>query len=145
MSFQISVADNVKKFIEAHAEAVYPKECCGFFYGKDGDIRTITSAKRVVNSKQGDQRRRFEISAEDYRNAENFADKQDLDLLGVYHSHPEHPAKPSEHDLNQAMPFFSYIIVSVKQKKSVDFTSWRLNGEQNFEQEKILQSKHIKQ
>ncbi len=66
------------------------------------------------NHKEGDQRRRFEISDLDYMKAERHAAKEGLTLLGVYHSHPLHPAIPSEHDHTVAMPFFSYLIVSVQ-------------------------------
>ena len=81
------------------------------------------------------------ISPLDYMKAEEYADNNNLILLGVYHSHPEHPAIPSEHDLKVAMPYFSYVIVSVKKKKAVDFRSWRLsNG--RFEEEKHRCANH---
>src|ERR1700712_3452716 len=94
----------------------FPDEVCGFLYGKENEdgTRTVREAKEVINSKAGDKRRRFEISPRDYMQAERYAADQDLDLLGVYHSHPNHPAIPSEHDRIAAQPFFSYVIVSVR-------------------------------
>jgi proteasome lid subunit RPN8/RPN11 len=91
----------------------------------------------VNNSKEGDKRRRFEISLKDYLNAERFADEQQLQLLGVYHSHPNHPAIPSEHDRVAAQPYFSYIIISVKENEIADIRSWQLNDNFQFEEEKI--------
>lgn len=124
--------------MQEHAVAVYPDECCGFLYGEDHEVRLIQEAIPVTNSQDGDQRRRFEISPVDYLRAERYALENNTGLLGVYHSHPDHPARPSEHDLKQAMPFFSYIIVSVQQGQVADLTSWQLNEAGQFEEEKIL-------
>jgi len=123
--------------IADHAEDTYPDECCGFFFGKGGENRHIYRSYRVDNSKEGDQRRRFQISPKDYKEAEQFALDNDLDLLGVYHSHPDHPAEPSEHDRSVAMPWFSYIIVSVRDEEAVDVRSWRLDEERQFKEEKL--------
>jgi len=116
----------------------FPDECCGFFFGKEtGEGRIILKSLVVNNSKEGDKRRRFEISPKDYLNAERFADENELQLLGVYHSHPNHPAIPSEHDRVAAQPYFSYIIISVKENEIADIRSWQLNEDFQFEEEKI--------
>ena len=116
----------------------FPDECCGFFFGKEtGEARIILKSLVVNNSKEGDKRRRFEISPKDYLNAERFADENELQLLGVYHSHPNHPAIPSEHDRVAAQPYFSYIIISVKENEIADIRSWQLNEDFQFEEEKI--------
>lgn len=127
--------------IHQHAEDDYPNECCGFFYGQEREdkIRRIQVVQKVENAKKGDQSRRFQIDPNDYRKAEKYAIDHDLDLLGVYHSHPDHPAEPSEHDRKVAMPWFSYVIVSVKNGKAADTRSWRLNDERQFDEEKILE------
>lgn len=135
---KLKISSDALADMQKHAEATYPDECCGFFYGKNDEIREILEAKEVINSKEGDKKRRFEIHPKDYMKAERFALENDTTLLGVYHSHPEHPAIPSEHDLRQAQPFFSYIIISVKSEKAVDTRSWQLNNEGQFEEEKIL-------
>jgi proteasome lid subunit RPN8/RPN11 len=130
------ITSKAEETIHRHASDEFPNECVGFLYGKEGNHRLISLAKPITNSKDGDQRRRFEISPEDYMKAERFALSEDLDLLGVYHSHPLHPAIPSEHDRKQAVPFFSYVIASVDQeRKVVDTTSWRLNDESQFDKE----------
>src|SRR6266498_4409113 len=116
----------------------FPDECCGFFFGKEvADERAVTNILVVNNSKEGDKRRRFEISPKDYLNAERFADENDLHLLGVYHSHPNHPAIPSEHDRVAAQPYFSYIIIAVKENEIADIRSWQLNDDFQFEEETI--------
>ena len=120
-----------------HAEADYPNECCGFFYGLEGDIRQVRVIREVENAKEGDQRRRFQIDPNDYQKAEKFAIERDLDLLGVYHSHPDHPAEPSEHDRKVAMPWFSYIIISVRDGNAEETRSWQLNKERQFEEETV--------
>jgi proteasome lid subunit RPN8/RPN11 len=122
----------------SHARETYPEECCGFFYGIQGENRMVSLAVPVDNQKQENRRRRFEISPLDYMKAEQFADENHLTLLGVYHSHPDHSAIPSQHDLLQAVPFFSYIIVSVKQGEVAEVKSWQLNDAGTFEEETVL-------
>jgi proteasome lid subunit RPN8/RPN11 len=121
------------------AAATFPDECCGFLFGKEEkDNRTVVKIQVVNNAKEGDKRRRFVISAKDYLKAEQFAELNNLQLLGVYHSHPNHPAIPSEHDRIAAQPFFSYIIVSVINHEFDHIRSWQLNEENQFEEEKIF-------
>lgn len=126
--------------IHQHALMDYPNECCGFVYGTEGEYRSITLAKKVANVKQGDQTRRFEISPLDYLAAENYALENNLLLLGIYHSHPNHPARPSEHDRVQAVDYFSYIITSVSAKEINKTTSWRLNSNKQFDEEQLAMS-----
>lgn len=112
------------------ALADFPNETCGFFYGHEiFDRRVVTLARPVNNVKEGDKSRRFEISPQDYMQAERFALQHNLKLLGIYHSHPNHPSIPSEHDLRQAQLFFSYVIVSVSQDKVNSIQSWILDEE----------------
>src|SRR5215467_8758873 len=124
----------------------FPNECCGFFFGEEeGEQRIIAEALPVFNAKQGDKGRRFEISADDYFEAERFADENQLQLLGVYHSHPNHPAIPSEYDRTFAQPYFSYIILSIINGKFSALRSWQLNEQLQFEEEKIFMIKLINQ
>ncbi len=129
---KITINAEAVETINADGIAAFPNECCGFLYGHESeeDGRQITLAVPVTNSKDGDQRRRFEISPLDYLRAEQFALQNDTTLLGVYHSHPNHPAIASEHDLAVAMPYFSYVIVSVMNGEVADLKSWRLKDEE---------------
>lgn len=121
------------------AVKTFPDECCGFLFGNETDgIRTISKIQVVDNAKEGDKRRRFVISPKDYMKGERFADENNLKLLGVYHSHPNHPAIPSEHDRVAAQPYFSYIILSVIENEFNHIRSWQLNEAQQFEEEKIV-------
>lgn len=134
----LQIHPEAEKVMREHAVQDFPNECVGFFYGKDtAEARFVELAVPISNSKEGDQRRRFEISPLDYMKAERYALMNNITLLGVYHSHPQHPAIPSEHDLLQALPFFSYIILSVQDGKHDHTLSWRLSEEGVFETEKI--------
>ena len=132
--------------MKAHALNTFPDECCGFLYGTeqtDGS-RMITKILEVNNSKTGDKKRRFEISGKDYMLAEKFALENDFLLLGIYHSHPNHPAIPSEHDRVAALPYFSYVILSVMPGKIDHIRSWQLNEASQFEEE-VFSPAHLNQ
>jgi proteasome lid subunit RPN8/RPN11 len=135
----ISIQQSANQIMLEDAIGTFPDECCGFFFGTEDERgnRQITHAQVVNNAKEGDKRRRFEISPKDYLRAEQFADDNNLQLLGVYHSHPNHPAIPSETDRLSAQPYFSYIIISVYNKEIKDTRSWRLNAHAQFQEEVI--------
>ena len=137
---KLTINKSANEIMQQHAIELFPDECCGFLYGHETDeVRTIELAVPVVNSKDGDKKRRFEISPLDYMKAEQYALQNNIGLLGVYHSHPQHPAIASEHDLKQAMPYFSYVILSVMDAKIADIKSWKLNEENTiFIEEEIL-------
>ena len=140
MNYKIAIEAKEKQALLAHLEAAFPNEGCGFFFGKDEDeLRIVTKIRPVNNAKAGDQRRRFEINPLDYIKAERYALQHNLTLLGIYHSPPNHPAIPSEHDRRQAVPFFSYIIASIQDGQAADLTSWRLNEETHqFDKEQVI-------
>lgn len=142
---QILIRGEAQQTMQEDAIEAYPEECCGFMFGPDDDPREITLAKPVNNMRDENRERRFEIDAKDYMAAEKFADDNEILLLGVYHSHPDHPAVPSEYDLRQALPFFSYTILSVKKGKLRDLRSWRLNDERQFEEEKLQEQDILKE
>src|SRR5215212_4382520 len=122
----------------ADAKQSFPEECCGFFFGTENENqRIITEVLAVNNSKEGDKRRRFEISPKDYLKAEAFAEEKGLLLLGVYHSHPNSAAIPSAQDRIAAQPYFSYIIISVFDGEFSHIRSWQLNEDLQFDVEKI--------
>src|ERR1700730_15240062 len=107
------------------AEHIFPNECCGFMFGREeGEDRYITEIKVVENSKEGDKRKRLEISPVDYMRAEQYALLNKLVLLGIYHSHPNHPAIASETDRQAAQPYFSYVIISVLNGVFAELRSW---------------------
>lgn len=133
----IVLETDAQKVIVQDAVDAFPDECCGFVFGREDSNgrRIITEARVVKNVKEGDKRRRFEIAPQDYLDAEKYAEEKQIELLGVYHSHPNHPAVPSEHDRAAAQPFFSYLIISVNNKEPGPIRSWRLNDDWQFEEE----------
>ncbi|GAB1395771.1 MAG TPA: M67 family metallopeptidase [Saprospiraceae bacterium] len=135
-----------KTEIEILADALrsFPDECCGFMFGtENGEERTISEIQIVNNAKVGDKRRRFEITPFDYMKAEQYAEANNLLLLGVYHSHPNHPSVPSEHDRVVAQPYFSYLIIAVRENEFVSLQSWRLNDDFQFDEEQIAREAEI--
>ena len=106
--FRVDAA--VEREIRQHGEETYPHECCGALVGR-GHLATATVA--LPNTTEEGPRRRFLVRPSDYRLAEQRAQELGGDLLGFYHSHPDHPARPSQYDLDHAWPTFAYIIVAV--------------------------------
>ena len=129
----------VSKQMFLHAQRSYPEECCGFLFGIEDSSgnRTISEIMIVENIKTENRRIRFEIDPLDYMKAEKKAEELQLQLLSIYHTHPDHPAEPSEHDRVQAVPYFSYIIMSVSKTEVMNTRSWRLNSNQIFEEEDL--------
>jgi proteasome lid subunit RPN8/RPN11 len=114
--------------IRAHGAETYPHECCGALVGRDGVVSEIY---RLPNTTEEGPRRRFLVRPADYRAAEKRASERGAELLGFYHSHPDHPARPSQYDLDHAWPFFAYVIVSVQQGVATDMTLWWLKGDRS--------------
>jgi len=141
VGWRVLVPDAVVAAVKAEAEAAYPYECCGFLLGPDGGAlpRAATEMIAVKNEREGDPaRRRFAIGPADFLAAEREAEAQGLDVVGIYHSHPDHPAAPSGTDLEQAFPWYTYIIVAVDKGAAGEVTAWRLAGDRSaFEPEEI--------
>ena len=136
----IRLSKKIVDEIEYHGEQTYPEECCGMMLGfSDQGIHSIESVIPIDNSQSDNRKRRFLITPEQYRHAEQLADKWKMELLGFYHSHPDHPAAPSTFDTDHALPWFSYIIVSVGHGKAAAMTAWLLNEERTqFKERKIM-------
>lgn len=133
---RLVVMPEVVEAIRAHAREAYPNECCGALIGNDRDV---VDAYPLANTTEEGPRRRFLVRPADYRAAEQRASERGRALLGFYHSHPDHPARPSQYDLDHAWPAFSYLIVSVSGGAPGDITSWRLKDDRSaFEEEPVL-------
>jgi proteasome lid subunit RPN8/RPN11 len=121
--------------IRAHGRETFPHECCGAMLGRDG---VVQHAHALPNTTEEGPRRRFLVRPDDYRVAEKQARDAGLELLGFYHSHPDHPARPSQYDLDHAWPSFSYVIVSVMSGEDQLLTSWRLKADRSaFDEESV--------
>ncbi len=128
MILNIDTSNNMQE----HALETFPEECCGFMFGSFDNDKVMVDSVQVVKNNHPDFRsRRFLISPEDYMNAEKYADENSLSLVGVYHSHPNHPALPSETDRLAAMPGFTYLIYSIMDGKAADVTAWELDEDRS--------------
>jgi proteasome lid subunit RPN8/RPN11 len=138
-SEMIRIEEAALDVMKWEAKGTFPDECCGFMLGQEDPSgnKTVVEILPVDNVKPGDRRRRFEIAPLDYLRAERHASETGQLLLGVYHSHPNHPAVPSAHDLAAAQPYFSYVILSVNQNEEPTLRSWVLNDGGRFEEEKL--------
>jgi len=125
----ISIGAESEERMRLHGEETYPYECCGALLGRDvadEGRREILEVFPLVNRREDSPRNRFSLSPRDVLAAEREAVARGLDVLGWYHSHPDHPARPSEYDREHAWPWYSYIILSVRQGVTAEVRSWRL-------------------
>ena len=134
-----------EQIIRFESENAYPNECCGVLMGEidDAGTKTVRHAEAIVNAREdGEQHNRFLITAEDMLHAERTARAAKLDVIGFYHSHPDHSSAPSEYDKSHALPFCSYVIVAVEKGVSTELTSWELTPDRAaFLSENFLQEK----
>ena len=135
----LSIRDSELQEIRAHGETTYPHECCGFLFGGlDGGKRRVDALLSAENVHEENHERRFLITPKAYMLAERDARARGQDIVGFYHSHPDHPARPSQYDLDHAWPNLSYIIVSIQDGEAADLTSWVLaDDRRGFNAEEI--------
>jgi proteasome lid subunit RPN8/RPN11 len=132
--------------IKSHSEETYPNECCGALLGKLENSVLIYEIRSMKNINKTLPKRRYDIDPLELITVEKEAESKELDLVGIYHSHPEHPSRPSQYDLDHAWPNFSYMIVSVTNRKADQISSWRLDTkEKKFikEQINIIEEEHV--
>ena len=127
MSLRLHLPAHLAAEMRAHGAEAYPNECCGALLGRDvEDTREALALFPLVNRRDDSPRNRFSIAANDVLGAQAAAREKHLDVIGWYHSHPDHPAQPSEYDREHAWPWYSYVIVSVAAGQPRELTSWRL-------------------
>jgi proteasome lid subunit RPN8/RPN11 len=133
--------------IRAHGETAYPEECCGVLIGRDARGAEPASVDHLVaadNERTESRHNRYVISPQALLAAQRGARERGLEIVGYYHSHPDHPARPSEFDREHAWPGTSYVIVSVEKGKAVDWRSWRLRDDRSaFEEEALLDGQRV--
>ncbi|MEX1248733.1 MAG: M67 family metallopeptidase [Anaerolineales bacterium] len=140
MSLQIP-ADLLAQ-IRAHGKAAYPEEGAGFLLGRaNGEQRVLVSILPAENRREDSARhKRYLLGPQQLCQAEETAQRLGLDLIGVFHSHPNHPAQPSAFDRDWALPWFSYVITRVDQGQAIASRSWRLaEDRQDFVEESIVE------
>lgn len=144
----IKLSDRLVSEITRHAEAAYPHECCGLLVGRieeGGRTRVVVETYPVENTfDEGERHHRMSIEPLEYARAERLYAKRGLGVVGNYHSHPDHPAVPSQFDLEHLAPWptMSYVVVSVRAGKAVEVRSWELaNDRSRFEEEALEEVK----
>ena len=132
----LKISKELTAHMEAHLEKAYPGEGAGFLLGAEGDVHKVLL---LENAREEEARHnRFLITPEDYLKAEMKAMELGMDLIGVFHSHPDRPNVPSEYDREWAQPFFSYIITRVDEGKAVSHRSWKLVEDRSkYDEEEI--------
>jgi proteasome lid subunit RPN8/RPN11 len=136
----LRVTAEIAEQIRALGAAGYPHEICGALLGRDADeAREVVALFPLDNRQEDSPRNRFSVTADDVRSAERAAHAQALEVVGWYHSHPDHPARPSEFDREHAWPWYSYIIVSVAAGAAEEITSWRLEDDRSSYQAEALE------
>ena len=125
--------------IEDHARATFPEECCGFLVGNSGEPRRVRETRRATNVVKENRERRYVIDPREILEVDRALVGTGQDLLGFYHSHPNHPARPSEFDLeNAAWPGYSYVILSIVDRNPNDLRAWLLDAESRLAKPEIL-------
>jgi len=136
----IELSTEAAAAIRAHGAADYPEECCGALLGSvAGGAARVLRAEPLENERADERRRRFLIDPWEYRRMERLAEAEGLSLLGFYHSHPDHPAVPSEYDREHAFPFFHYLVMAVAAGRPGEISSWILSEDRGeFERERLV-------
>ena len=135
MARALALGSSVADAIRSHGRETYPHECCGALLGSNG---VASATVPLPNTTEEGPRRRFLVRPGDYQQAERAAADAGRELLGFYHSHPDHPARPSQYDLDHAWPSFSYAIVSVMAGEPGDLRSWTLKDDRSaFDEESL--------
>jgi proteasome lid subunit RPN8/RPN11 len=136
----LEIKDEVLDEIHAHAESAYPEEGAGLMLGKpNGNDMRVLAIVKLANAREDEARHnRYLITPQDYLRGEQMADGLGLEVIGVFHSHPDHPNRPSEFDREWAWPWLSYVITSVFAGRAVESRAWRLKEDRGgFEEETI--------
>lgn len=121
-----ALADEIRR----HGEAAYPAECCGALIGRmDGASKEVLRLAAAVNRRTDDPHR-YLIAPDDLRRLEAATRAEGLEIVGYYHSHPDHPAAPSGFDAEHAWPWYSYLIVRIDRGRGAELASWVLDDDQ---------------
>jgi proteasome lid subunit RPN8/RPN11 len=143
METKLFISSEILTKIHRHGEAAYPEEGAGLLLGQEAEgKREVFDILPLTNSREDTARHnRYLITAEDMLAGEMEAIKRGVDIVGVFHSHPDHPNRPSEFDRDWALPWYSYIITSIQQGQQAGSRSWRLADDRSsFSEEAIVVS-----
>ena len=136
----LEITSSLLEHIHRFGENAYPDEGAGLLLGSaEGMNKQVKAILPLSNSREDSARHnRYLLTAEDYMHGEEEAIRLGLDVLGVFHSHPDHPNRPSDFDQEWAMPWFSYVITSVQAGEAAGSRSWTLSEDRHvFTEEPI--------
>ncbi len=135
----LRIPEDLLKKVEEHAVREYPYECCGLLLGRmGGEEAMVLQVLEARNVYPGDRRAGYLVDPLEYYRAELRAEAEDVEVLGIYHSHPDKPAKPSKKDESEAYRGYLYLIVSVYNHAVKDVKVWRLGSEKVFEPVELI-------
>ena len=135
----IQIGKEAWELMVSHAEATFPNECCGAMLGViDGDTKTVQAAVKLENAFEGSQAARYELRPEDLLAADREARRRGMDLIGIFHSHPDCDAYFSETDLKNSCPWYSFVVLSVRGGRFDHANSFLPNAEQTHADEEEL-------
>ena len=136
MKISKCVLDRIKE----HGKRTYSEECCGVLLGKvDGEEKVVSDFIEIENEREDQRERRFLITPEAYLETDKAARVRGLEILGFYHSHPDHPARPSQYDLEHAWAWFSYLITRVERGEPRETTGWVLREDRSAFDEELIE------
>jgi proteasome lid subunit RPN8/RPN11 len=121
----LRVSETIIQQIRHQGELAYPAECCGALAGQPGAIKQVLQLIPMQNRRTDDPHR-YLIAPDDLLRTMTELRRSDLEVLGYYHSHPDHPAEPSVFDTEHAWPWYSYVIVQVNQGRALELAVWML-------------------
>ena len=127
----IQIEPEAWRVMVSHAQATYPNECCGAMIGTvDGDVKTVKIGLAIENAFTGVQHERYELRPEDLMKADKEARARGMDLIGIFHSHPDCDAYFSETDLKNSCPWYSFVVLSIYKGEFHHANSFLPNAEQ---------------
>ena len=137
----IEISAKILHKIHANGEASYPEEGAGLMLGVvDGERREVREILELVNAREAEARHnRYLITPQDMLRGEKVADEMNLEIVGIFHSHPDHPNRPSDFDREWAVPWYSYVITNVAKGKAVQSRSWQLEEDRASFMEEVIE------
>ncbi len=138
----LTLTQDVLRAIQSHGEAAYPNEGAGLLLGTaTAEGKQVVDILPLSNEWEAEEQyHRYMITPQDMLRGENEAARRGLDVVGIFHSHPDHPAEPSVMDRDWALPFFSYIITSIQKAQAVVSRSWLLREDRSAFDEETIQA-----
>lgn len=135
----VLTADQVAA-IHAHARETFPEECCGFLIGPEAEDKVVARVRRATNVVTENRERRYVIDPREILAVEKELRATGEAILGYYHSHPNHPAVPSEFDRGHAWPWYAYVILSIDDRVPKDLRAWSLEGSEGVFEPAVLET-----